>query len=189
MTYVIWLDGCSGEPFGLVYMQSYVCRKAWKARRWAFTVTMEIVRITICPLSLECSTQAPCGFGTSLITQLLVHWKYEGYIRWLRGHIFPIWVPRCSQIIFITGLGTQYAIRRDHFIDCLDDEFELQLSSARNGVWEGCDYYLASTKLNGKQMSEKFGRKTMFSFVPPTSGMFVWVCGLLLHWLSLTDAV
>jgi len=41
--------------------------------------------ITICPPSPESTTQAPCGFGSSLVTQLLTHWKYEGYIRWLRG--------------------------------------------------------------------------------------------------------
>jgi len=66
-------------------------------------------------------------------------------------------------------------MRRDNFIDCLDDEFDLQLLSARHGVWEGCDYYLASTKCSNKEMSEKISRKTMFSFVPPTSGMFVWI--------------
>jgi len=105
----------------------------------------------------ESTTQAPCGFGTSLVTQLLTHWKYEGYIRWLRG------------------LGTQYTLRRDYFIDCLDDEFDLQFAFARDGIWEGRDYYLASTKSGAKQMSEKFDRKIMFSFVPPTSGMFVWL--------------
>jgi len=78
-------------------------------------------------------------------------------------------------MILIAGLGRQYTLRRDHFIDCLDDEFDLRLSPARNGVWEGCDYYLASKKFNSNQTIEKFGRKTMFSFVPPTSGMFVWI--------------
>jgi len=82
-------------------------------------------------------------------------------------------------MIFITGLGTQYTIRRDFFVDCLGDEFDLQLSYARNGIWEGRDYYLASTKSSGKKMSEKFGRKIMFSFAPPSSGMFVWVRSLL----------
>jgi len=91
------------------------------------------------------------------VTQLLTHWKYEGYIRWLRG------------------LGTQYTLRRDYFLDCLDDEFDLQLALARDGIWEGRDYYLASTKSSAKQISEKFDRKIMFSFVPPTSGMFVWL--------------
>jgi len=73
-----------------------------------------------------------------------------------------------------TGLGTQYTLRRDYFIDCLDDEFDLQLAFARDGIWEGRDYYLASAKSSAKQMSEK-NQKVMFSFVPPTSGMFVWV--------------
>ena len=77
-------------------------------------------------------------------------------------------------MIFI-GLGTQYTLRRDYFIDCLEDEFDLQLAFARDGIWEGRDYYLASAKSTAKQTSEKFNKTIMFSFVPPTSGMFVWV--------------
>jgi aromatic amino acid aminotransferase I len=45
-------------------------------------------------------------------------------------------------------------------------------------MWEGCDVYIASAKLKRRATSdEKFNRQTkaMFSFVPPTSGMFVWV--------------
>jgi aromatic amino acid aminotransferase I len=82
--------------------------------------------------------------------------------------------------MIFTGLGTQYTLRRDYFIDCLDDEFDLQLAFARDGIWEGRDYYLASTKSSAKQMSEKFDRQIMFSFVPPTSGMFVWVRAFLM---------
>lgn len=36
----------------------------------------------------ETSTQSPCGVGQSLITKLLLNWKYEGFIRWLRGSFF-----------------------------------------------------------------------------------------------------
>jgi aromatic amino acid aminotransferase I / 2-aminoadipate transaminase len=118
-----------------------------------------------------------------------MHWKYDGYIRWLRGSAYMSNVSlTILKMIFVTGLGTQYTTRRDFLIDCLDDEFNLQLASARNGVWEGCDYFLASAKPSGKQMSEKWDRKTMFSFVPPTSGMFIWVRGLPLHSLPLTDS-
>jgi aromatic amino acid aminotransferase I len=127
----------------------------------------------------ETTTQAPCGFGSSLVTQLLTHWKYEGYIRWLRGLPYTQTNLRSFLMAFIPGLGAQYTARRDQFIDCLEDEFDLQLSCARDGVWAGCDYYLASSKSSAKRMSEKFGRKTMFSFVPPTSGMFVWVRGFI----------
>jgi|ERR1700676_4632863 hypothetical protein len=89
--------------------------------------------------------------------------------------------------MLFAGLGTQYRLRRDHLIDCLDDEFDLQLSSARNGLWEGCDYYLASAKSSSTQMSEKVSSKTMFSFVPPTSGMFVWVCNFMKYLSPVTE--
>ncbi|KDQ64466.1 hypothetical protein JAAARDRAFT_201799 [Jaapia argillacea MUCL 33604] len=109
----------------------------------------------------EVSTQAPCGFGQSLITQLLINWKYDGYIRWLRG------------------LGAQYKMRRDYFIDCLLDEFDVKPSVATEGCWTGCDVYVAFSKppSQGSVMSEKSValRKPLFSFVPPTSGMFVWL--------------
>lgn len=95
-----------------------------------------------------------------------------------RFDTWPAWIRPRSYMIF-TGLGTQYTLRRDYFLDCLDDEFDLQLALARDGIWEGRDYYLASTKSSAKQISEKFDRKIMFSFVPPTSGMFVWVRAFL----------
>ena len=37
----------------------------------------------------ETSTQSPCGLGQALVTKLLSTWKYEGYIRWLRGTHSP----------------------------------------------------------------------------------------------------
>lgn len=33
----------------------------------------------------EATTQAPCGLGQAMVTKLLTTWKYEGYVRWLRG--------------------------------------------------------------------------------------------------------
>ncbi len=55
----------------------------------------------------ETSTQSPCGLGQALVMALLTQWSFDGYIRWLRG------------------LGTQYKLRRDFFVDCLAEEFEL----------------------------------------------------------------
>ena len=141
--------------------------------------------MTFFTISPETTIQTPCGFGASLVTQLLTHWKYEGYIRWVRGSSYVPNGHHCSQMILIVGLGTQYTLRRDKLIDCLDEEFDLQISTSRSGVWEGCDYYVASKKSGGKNMSEKILKKTMFSFVPPTSGMFVWVRDSLNIWLSL----
>ncbi|KZT24540.1 PLP-dependent transferase [Neolentinus lepideus HHB14362 ss-1] len=108
----------------------------------------------------EVSTQAPCGFGQSIITSLLLNWGFEGYIRWLRG------------------LGTQYRSRRDFFIDTFADEFDLTLSTGEGGAWRGCDVYAASEKRDAHGEGEKFAmtaRTPLFSFVPPTSGMFIWL--------------
>ncbi|OCH95918.1 PLP-dependent transferase [Obba rivulosa] len=106
----------------------------------------------------ETSTQAPCGFGQSLIAQLLTTWKFNGYVRWLHG------------------LATQYTDRRDFFIDCFAEEFHLQLTTGERGAWAGCTVYAASPKPRGDAMSEKYSVGTkMFSFVPPTSGMFLWI--------------
>jgi aromatic amino acid aminotransferase I / 2-aminoadipate transaminase len=107
----------------------------------------------------ETSLQSPCGLGQALAIQLLRTWKYEGYIRWLRG------------------LRAQYAARRDHFIDVLSDVFELEARLSTQGRWAGCEVYTAYAKPIGekKVMLEKRARKPLFEFVPPTSGMFVWV--------------
>jgi aromatic amino acid aminotransferase I len=108
----------------------------------------------------ETSFQAPCGFGQAIITKILTHWTYDGYIRWLRG------------------LRTEYQQRRDFFIDCLAEEFHLHVVPAAAGVWEGCIVYQASSKVKkSTRMTEKYSarNRTMFSFVPPVAGMFVWM--------------
>ncbi|KAI0921014.1 hypothetical protein AcW1_004869 [Taiwanofungus camphoratus] len=106
----------------------------------------------------ETSAQAPCGFGQSLITKLLMTWKYDGYVRWLHG------------------LAVQYKTRRDFFIDCLADEFHLESSPSDLGVWRGHDIYTAYARPSRQLLilEKGYGVK-MFSFVPPTSGMFIWV--------------
>jgi len=107
----------------------------------------------------ETTTQAPCGFGQSMVTAILLNWKYDGYIRWLRG------------------LGVQYTQRRDFLVDCLADEFHLQILPGTSGVWSDCDVYGASLKPKRGIFSEKSNptARTLFSFVPPTAGMFVWL--------------
>ncbi|KAH7887779.1 pyridoxal phosphate-dependent transferase [Phlebopus sp. FC_14] len=106
----------------------------------------------------ETSTQAPCGFGQSIVASILQNWTYDGYVRWLRG------------------VRTEYQQRRDFFLDCLADEFLLQERPAINRVWSGCRTYnaLLRPKTN---LDEKYPlqSRTMFSFVPPVAGMFVWM--------------
>lgn len=74
----------------------------------------------------------------------------------------------------------QYRTRRDFFIDCLGEEFHLQLGRSDASVWQGCDVYQAFPKIKNtfvENMDEKAAlfNGPLFSFVPPTSGMFVWV--------------
>ncbi|KAL5507793.1 hypothetical protein ACEPAH_5411 [Sanghuangporus vaninii] len=115
----------------------------------------------------ETSTQAPCGFGQSIITQLLTkQWGFEGYIRWLKG------------------LRSEYSRRRDFFLDELLSLFDVRSVYMAQGTWAGCTVFVArprphSGRAINNAISEKqdfpFGDKPLFSFVAPTSGMFVWI--------------
>lgn len=79
----------------------------------------------------------------------------------------------------MAGLRTEYTTRRDFFIDCLADEFHLQPSFVTNGAWSGCTAYTARAKIGDSRAhaDEKraFGQKPLFTFIPPSAGMFVWV--------------
>ncbi|RXW11690.1 hypothetical protein EST38_g14165 [Candolleomyces aberdarensis] len=88
-------------------------------------------------------------------------WGLDGYLRWLQG------------------LQNQYIVRRDYLLDCLADEFDLRMGPAPCDVdcFSGCDVYTAYPKSNRSIMSEKqrLTDEPLFSFVPPTSGMYVWL--------------
>ncbi|THV08593.1 PLP-dependent transferase [Dendrothele bispora CBS 962.96] len=108
----------------------------------------------------ETSTQAPSGFSQTLVTSLLLEWKYDGYIRWLKG------------------LRVQYKQRRDYFVDCLAEEFHLRKTVATQGYRAGATVLEASLKpkgifVNYKEKDVLYSR--IFSLVPPTAGMFVWL--------------
>ncbi|TFK75944.1 PLP-dependent transferase [Pluteus cervinus] len=100
----------------------------------------------------ETSLQAPCGFSQALVTSLLLNWKDEGYTRWLRG------------------LQAQYISRRDFFVDCLLDTFHFTPVTVADekSLWDGGVIYQAFREKSGN-------RSPVLSFVPPTSGMFVWL--------------
>ncbi|KIJ20218.1 hypothetical protein PAXINDRAFT_166331 [Paxillus involutus ATCC 200175] len=106
----------------------------------------------------EISTQAPCGFGQSIVTKILLNWTYDGYIRWLRG------------------LRTEYTQRRDFIVDCFSEEFNLQIGPSTTKVWSGCTTYHAALKqAGGHNEKYPFQNRTMFSLVPPVAGMFLWI--------------
>ncbi|KAH9022373.1 PLP-dependent transferase [Lactarius deliciosus] len=104
----------------------------------------------------ETSAQNPCGLGQALVVALLTQWTFDGYIRWLRG------------------LRTQYQHRRDFLLDCLAEEFELipePTITTSGGPALLCAYPRGSG--SGGLLGEK--ARPLLSFVPPSSGMFVWV--------------
>jgi len=109
----------------------------------------------------ETSSQAPCGFTQLYVTSLLMNWHYDGYIRWLKA------------------LRIQYKGRRDYLVDCFAEEFHLQQSISTQGYTAGAQVYYASLKPKRSfiPLSEKdvAYSKPLFSFVPPSSGMFVWI--------------
>jgi aromatic amino acid aminotransferase I len=94
-----------------------------------------------------------------LVTATLLEWGYEGYIRWLKA------------------LRLQYTMRRDFFVDCLAEEFQLTVAPGLTGsMWEGSQVYHGFAKPQ-RSLTGYFNEKTptmsnrLFSFVPPTSGM------------------
>ncbi|KAJ7276368.1 pyridoxal phosphate-dependent transferase [Mycena haematopus] len=112
----------------------------------------------------ETSTQAPCGLSQSLVTATLQEWGFDGYMRWLKA------------------LRLQYTLRRDFIVDCLAEEFHLTQAPGLTGsMWEGAQVYHGFAKpqrsFNGYFSNEKTPTisNRLISFVPPTSGMFVWL--------------
>lgn len=73
------------------------------------------------------------------------------------------------------GLREEYKLRRDFFVDCLAEEFDLIPTppSAIPDGWAsaaaGGDYMVLSAYRRGEKS------RPLLSFVPPSAGMFVWV--------------
>ncbi|KAH9483055.1 Aromatic amino acid aminotransferase C56E4.03 [Psilocybe cubensis] len=110
----------------------------------------------------ETSSQGPSGFTQVLIGKVLQTWQDKGYIQWLKG------------------LGTEYTRRRNFFIDTLLAKFHLEVvpADSPHNLFPGTVRYIASAKgayLDEKRGSGAAARKPLFSFVPPTSGMFIWL--------------
>ena len=122
-----------------------------------------------------------------MVTQLLLTWGYDGWIRWLHGTRSHVIVQPCRTHRLL-GLAVEYKGRRDFFVDTLADEFHVQESRAvATGVWAGCNVLEAYSKPR-RDDSEKFAVRTKyFSFVPPTSGMFIWV--RLMAYIAYSDSL
>ena len=89
--------------------------------------------------------------------------------------------PHLCLLTRIAGLANQYTTRRDYIIDQFAEEFNLRIGvvSEKSNIdyFTGCNVYTAYPKEGSKVMSEKatVEKEALLSFVPPTSGMFVWV--------------
>ena len=89
---------------------------------------------------------------------LITQWTFPGYVRWLQG------------------LRAQYRHRRDFFVDCLAEEFDLlpAPASAVHGAQAADDHVMVlSGYPRGSALKEK--TRPLMSFVPPSSGMYVWI--------------
>ncbi|KAJ9120739.1 hypothetical protein QFC22_002670 [Naganishia vaughanmartiniae] len=102
----------------------------------------------------------------ALVAKLLAEtWKYDGYIRWLRG------------------IKATYAMRRDWMCDLFETVFHLEfdqtLALSQHIKWVTAYERTAPGMAGGATiMDEKRGyksKKAIVSFVPPTAGMFVWL--------------
>ncbi|TFY79839.1 hypothetical protein EWM64_g4169 [Hericium alpestre] len=106
----------------------------------------------------EVTMQSPCGLGQSLVIKLLQTWEFDGYIRWIR-------------------VRTQ----RNFFLDQLSGAFDLRptLGTQEQGAWCGRTVFTAYAKAPRTLLPDEKAflgpAQPLFSFVPPSSGMYVWV--------------
>lgn len=94
----------------------------------------------------EVETQAPSGWSQAIIYTLLHKWGIKGYVQWLMT------------------LKNQYQTRRNWICDAFGENFDIQPAD--------------STKLPGSEGLVAYSKRSkstpVFSFVPPTGGMFIW---------------
>ena len=70
----------------------------------------------------------------------------------------------------LSGLGAEYTRRRNFFLDCLVENFHFEPGLSSKDELKGFDVYFASIS-----KEKGYVQGPVFSFIPPTSGMFVWV--------------
>lgn len=76
-----------------------------------------------------------------------------------------------SILMPFVGLTSQYTRRRNYFLDLLVEKFGAEIE--RSSQLDGNEMY--NVFLKKECQSEKSLCRPIFSFVPPTSGMFIWV--------------
>ncbi|GJJ07013.1 hypothetical protein Clacol_001211 [Clathrus columnatus] len=114
----------------------------------------------------ETNTQAPCGFSQSIIVQLITkQWGMKKFIRWLQG------------------LQGEYTSRRDFMVDTLYELFDVAPATGEAAAFGAglpvMTAYLKEPTNTITSISEKYkavaSKTPLFSFIPPTAGMFVWI--------------
>lgn len=92
----------------------------------------------------EVETQAPSGWSQAIVYALLRKWGISGYIEWL------------------SNLRDVYQTRRNWMCDAFAQNFEIR--PAKSSKIPGAEGLVAFSKSD----------QPVFSFVPPTGGMFIW---------------
>ncbi|KAH7343754.1 pyridoxal phosphate-dependent transferase [Rhizoctonia solani] len=133
------------------------CRLGWTTCNPLFATTMENYSAS--------KTNQTSGISQAMVIQLVSkQWGYDGYIRWLRG------------------IGAQYTERRDLMLDSLFEASSSGLGLTQNfglsqGTVRAYDAYAKPTGVSYANLDEKLPSRdrTLFSFVVPNSGMFLWI--------------
>jgi len=84
----------------------------------------------------------------------------------------------------VKGLQNQYTRRRDLLIDAMSSTFHLSEEVSDSSFLNGTSVLVARERRNDTFRAEKYygsNDTSWFSFVPPTSGMFVWVSTAFPH--------
>ncbi|KAF9520549.1 hypothetical protein BS47DRAFT_641929 [Hydnum rufescens UP504] len=98
----------------------------------------------------------PSGISQALIGTLLKSWGHDGFIRWLRG------------------LRGQYRLRRDLTIDLFYRHFDIQQEyDSGQSVLVAYPHHSQKGVPDEKPGSRK--STALFEFVPPSTGMFIWI--------------
>lgn len=96
----------------------------------------------------EVDIQAPSGWSSVILSNMLHSWGTSGYLQWL------------------AQLRNQYRARRDWLCNSIADNFLLESAKSARG---------SPADAEGLVAFHSASRKVpIFSFVPPTGGMFVW---------------
>ncbi|KAL8281292.1 hypothetical protein RQP46_006326 [Phenoliferia psychrophenolica] len=98
----------------------------------------------------EISSQSPSGWSQAIITELVTKWGTDGYLQWL------------------ASVRDVYCVRRNWMLDAFKGAFDLVPATEAKVI--GAEGLVAFKKGTGSLPNAV----PMFSFVPPSGGMFVW---------------